>query len=335
MLKTIWAVSERGAVGMQSQALGLAEALFAGGGFLPPRAIEAGFRRAYTLVPSHPRFATLKALNADVAGEFVAPWPDVLITCGRKSALLALAIKIASDGRTTIIHVQDPKAPARHWDLLVVPEHDRVRGPNVLLSRGALHRVTRQKLEVAAAALAPQLARIPAPRLALLMGGNNRYFTLDEAWMAGFVRQLRQLVQDTGAGVMATISRRTGIAETAMLRGGLASLPGTMLWDGEGPNPYFGFLGMADAIMVTCDSVSMISEACATGKPVYVLRLPGKSRRFDAFFESLRLRGLIRWFDGRLVFWENDRLDDMDHIAQQVRNRLGWAPAGVHSHNIA
>ncbi len=331
MLKSIWAVSERGAVGMQSQALGLAEALFQGGGFEAPKTIEVAFRWPYTWAPMRPAFASLKALTADTAANISEPWPDVLVTCGRKSALLALAIKKASGGRTVCIHVQDPKSDPRYWDLLVVPEHDRVRGPNVLTSRGALHRVTRQKLSHSAEALAPQYAHIPKPRLAVLIGGNNRYYTLDEAWMQEFVGQLRRLSEETGphgtgVGILATISRRTGEAETNILRGGLASLQ-AVLWDGQGPNPYFGFLGLADAVLVTCDSVSMISEACATGKPVYVARLPGNSKRFDAFFESLRKRGLIRWFDGRLVMWENERLDDMDHMANQVRAALGWDKA--------
>ncbi len=330
MLKTIWSVSERGAVGMQSQALGLGEALFAGGGFEAPRAIEVAFRKPYTWAPMHPAFASLKALSRDTAAAFVAPWPDVLITCGRKSALLALAVKKASGGRTICIHVQDPKADPRHWDLLVVPEHDRVRGANVLVSKGALHRVTRLKLQSSAEAFAPLLGHLPRPRLAVLVGGNNRYYTLDSDWMTGFVAQLRRAAGGDGDGgnwqwgVMATISRRTGEAETNILRGGLASLPGAYLWDGSGPNPYFGFLGLADAILVTCDSVSMISEACSTGKPVYVARLPGKSKRFDAFFDNLRRHGLIQWFDGHLAQWENKRLDDMDHIAEQVRERFGW-----------
>lgn len=324
MLKTIWSVSERGAVGMQNQALGLGEALFAGGGFEAPRSIEVAFRKPYTWAPMHPAFASLKALSRDTAASIAEPWPDLLITCGRKSALLALAVKRASRGRTMCIHVQDPKADPRHWDLLIVPEHDRLRGTNVLVSKGALHRVTRLKLSSSAEALAPQLAHLPKPRLAVLVGGNNRYYTLDQDWMTGFVAQLRQAAITGNWGVMATISRRTGEAETNILRGGLASLPGAYLWDGSGPNPYFGFLGLADAILATCDSVSMISEACSTGKPVYVARLPGKSKRFDAFFENLRRHGLIQWFDGHLAQWENSRLDDMDHIADQVRQHFGW-----------
>lgn len=333
MLKTIWAVSERGAVGMQSQALGLGEALFAGGGFEAPKVFEVAFRWPYTWAPMTPAFASIRSLTPDTAAPFeeaakAGQWPDLLITCGRKSALLALAVKKLSGGRTTCIHVQDPKADPRYWDLLIVPEHDRARAPNVLVSKGALHRVTRTKLSTSAEALAPQLEHIPSPRLAVLVGGNNRYYTLDAEWMAGFVGQLRQATRKSGEGagwgILATISRRTGEAETNILRGGLASMPGTYLWDGSGPNPYFGFLGLADAILVTCDSVSMISEACATGKSVYIARLPGNSKRFDAFFENLRRRGLIQWFDGHLAQWENTRLDDMDHIADEVRERLGW-----------
>jgi mitochondrial fission protein ELM1 len=324
MLKSIWAVSQKGAVGMMNQALGLAEALFNGGGFALPQSFEVDYRSAYTWVPMHPAFASLQSMMPASAAAFAGqPWPDVLITCGRKSALWALAVKRASGGRTVLIHIQDPKASPRHWDLLIVPEHDRVRGPNVMISKGALHRVTRLKLDTGAEAIRPEYDHLPHPRVAVLVGGNNRYYTLDADWMHGFVAQLRSMVERSGCGLLCSISRRTGEAETAILRGGLASLPAA-LWDGQGVNPYFGFLGMADAIVVTCDSVSMISEACSTGKPVLVARLPGQSRRFDAFFRSLEQQGLIQWFDGRLMQWENRRLDDMDHIAADVRQRFGW-----------
>lgn len=327
-MKTIWAVSERGAVGMQNQALGLAEALASGGGFEMPRAIEAAFRWPYTWAPMHPAFASLNALTADTRKAFAEPWPDMLITCGRKSALLALAIKRASGGRTVLIHVQDPKADPRHWDLLIVPEHDRLRGPNVLVSKGALHRVTRQKLAAGADAIRARVAHLPRPLLAVLVGGNNRYYTLDTDWMRDFIGNLRIAIGNAGGGILATVSRRTGETEANLLRGALATLP-SELWDGEGPNPYFGYLGLADAILVTCDSVSMVSEACATGKPVYVARLPGASDRFDAFFDNLLKRRLIRWFDNRLDLWSNGRLDDMDGIADAARAKLGWPDANA------
>lgn len=324
MLKSIWAIWESGAAGMQSQALGLAEALFATGGFGLPQGYEISLRAPYKWLPTHPVFARLNALTPDTLSKLQEPWPDLLIASGRKAAVAALAIRKASKGHTRTILTQDPRVNTQYWDLLVVPEHDGTRGSNVIFTQGALHRVTQMKLRNGAEAIRQEYEKLPHPRVAVLVGGSNRNYTLDEDWMQGFVKQLRSMVDRSGCGILATASRRTGEAETNILRGGLASLP-AVLWDGKGPNPYFGFLGMADAIVVTCESISMISEACSTGKPVLVARLPGHSKRFEAFFDSLQRRGLIQWFDGRLMQWENGRLDDMDRIAGEVRQRLGWA----------
>lgn len=329
MLKSIWAIWEGGAAGMQSQALGLAEALFTTEGFGLPQGFEVSLRAPQKWLPTHPFFASLSALTADTLKPIQERvqqegWPDLLIASGRKAAFAALAIKKASGGKTRTVLTQDPRANPRNWDLLVVPEHDRVRGPNVVLTHGALHRVTRFKLDSGAQALRPEVEMIPSPRVAVLVGGSNRNYTLDEEWMRDFVAQLRNMVQRSGCGILATVSRRTGEAEANILRGGLASLP-AVLWDGKGPNPYFGYLGLADVVVVTCESISMISEACSTGKPVLVARLPGRSKRFEQFYDGLLRRGLIQWFDGRLMQWENTRLDDMDHIARDIRDRLGWA----------
>jgi len=332
MTRSIWVVTEKGAVGMLSQALGLAEALASGGGFSEPEVKELRYRAPYTWAPTRPGFASLKSVATEDAAKLEGtPWPDLLITCGRKSAMLAMAIK-REHRATTCIHIQDPKANPENWDMLIVPEHDRVRGPNVLVSKGALHRVTREKLEAGRARWGQSVEAMAHPRVALLIGGNNRYFTLDDEWMTGFVAQLRAMAEDTGASIMATASRRTGLSETNILRGGLASIGSgsgrSQLWAGEGENPYFGYLALADAIIVTCDSVSMISEALATGKPVYLARLPGSSDRFDSFFDRLRRDGLIRWFDGRLAsnWTENGMLDDMDAIADKVRQYFNWRP---------
>ncbi|WP_298728000.1 mitochondrial fission ELM1 family protein [uncultured Ferrovibrio sp.] len=324
MLKSIWAVAQKGAAGMLNQSIGLAEALFAEGGFGLPQVFEIEFRRPYTWLPMHPAFASLKMVAPDSAPEFKPPWPDVLITCGRKSAMLAMAVRKASKGHTITIHIQNPRSNPKYWDLVIVPEHDRMRGRNVIVSQGALHRLTDQKLRNGAEAIRLEYAHIPRPRVAVLVGGNNRYYTLDEEWMRDFTAQLRQMVQRSGCGILATISRRTGEAEANLLRGALASLPAA-LWDGKGPNPYFGFLGLADAIVVTGDSVSMVSEACFTRKPVMVAKLPGRSKRFDAFYESLLQRGLIQWFDGRLLQWDNGRLDETARIVAEVRQRFDWS----------
>ena len=140
---------------------------------------------------------------------------------------------------------------------------------------------------------------------------------------AGLVR----LAKTSGAGLAVTPSRRTGAANEAVLREGLAAVP-SVIWDGEGENPYFGYLALADAIVVTADSVSMVSEACATGKPVYVFDLEGGSRKFKRFHDNLREAGITRAFEGTLAEWRYRPPDDTERVAREVRRRMRRAAAG-------
>ncbi|MBT5646243.1 MAG: hypothetical protein HOJ41_00140, partial [Rhodospirillaceae bacterium] len=93
-------------------------------------------------------------------------------------------------------------------------------------------------------------------------------------------------------------------------------------WDGSGDNPYFGLLGLADAIVVTADSVSMVSEACATGKPVHVIELDGGSAKFARFHEALRRAGITRPFNGTLESWTYDAPDDTARVAAEIVHRI-------------
>jgi hypothetical protein len=133
--------------------------------------------------------------------------------------------------------------------------------------------------------------------------------------------RLADLTRCFGAGLMVTPSRRTGADNEAILRNRLSGLPAE-LWDGTGENPYFGYLGLADAVVVTCDSVSMTSEACSTGKPTYVIELEGGSPKFRAFHDGLYQDGITRRFDGTLDLWTPPTLDDTEQVAEELRRRL-------------
>ncbi|CAN0411073.1 unnamed protein product [Discosporangium mesarthrocarpum] len=135
---------------------------------------------------------------------------------------------------------------------------------------------------------------------------------------------LKTLCDDHGAGLAVTASRRTGAENEKHLRAALAGAS-SWFWDGTGDNPYFGLLGLADAIVVTADSVSMVSEACATGKPVHVIELDGGSAKFARFHEGLRAAGITRPFDGTLETWTYDVPDDTAHIAAEIVHQLGKA----------
>lgn len=129
------------------------------------------------------------------------------------------------------------------------------------------------------------------------------------------------MIDCDGVGLALTPSRRTGVEVREILSHHL-SPKGAWVWDMEGENPYLGLLACADAIVVTADSVSMISEAVATQAPVMVAALPGRSRRIGLFMQDLTQAGRIRVFDGRMRDWPVAPLDDTQAVAQEMRHRL-------------
>lgn len=315
---TCWAVTE-GYKGMESQALGLAEAMG-----LTPVLKRTAPRLPWSRLPPRLWPMPLRSPGRD-ADPLAPPWPDLVISCGKRAVPVARAIKHANGGRTFTVHIQTPPVPDNWVDLLVVPEHDGKHGPNVITTRAAVHRVTEARLAEAATRFEARLAALPRPRVAVLIGGSNSRHRLTPAITRDLGARLAALSRTHGAGLMVTPSRRTGAENEAILRDALADLPAE-IWDGSGDNPYFAYLAVADAIVVTNDSVSMASEAVTTGKPVYVVELAGHSRRIDAFHQNLRNAGITRLFDGTLERWSYAPIDDTARAAEEIWHRMGlWA----------
>jgi uncharacterized protein len=218
--------------------------------------------------------------------------------------------------------VQHPRMDPRHFDLVVANRHDELSGPNVVVTRTALHRVTPARLAAAADAWRSRFSRLKRPLVAVLVGGSNGRFRLDAAVAAELAVQLAEMTRRDGVGLAITPSRRTNADAIRVLAEALAPL-GAWIWDGSGDNPYFGMLALADAIIVTMDSVSMVSEAVATSAPVMVAELPGRSRRNALFTNGLMRDGRVRKFAGRLEMWPVEPLDDTAEAAAEMCRRLG------------
>jgi mitochondrial fission protein ELM1 len=306
----LWVLTD-GRPGHISQTLGLAERL-AGDPVVKRIRLRAPFRQASPFLGC----AGARALAIGSA-PIATPWPKLVITSGRQAIPLALMIRKATGQATPIVNVQDPGYFRRRFDLIVVPEHDRLSGPNILSTVGALGRVTPQKLAAAAAEFGPALAHLPRPRVAVLIGGANAIYRTPPDVAERIGSDLRRLA-DIGAGLMITFSRRTGPAMESAVRAQLAGAD-AVIWDGCGPNPYFAYLGLADHILATEDSASMISEAATTGKPISILPLVGGSPKFARFHDSMRARGVTRAFAGGLDTWHYDPLDETGRAAQAVR----------------
>ncbi len=322
-----WVLSE-GLAGTENQCLGLAEALG-----IEPVVKRAKVGAPWRYLPSAllPVALLPAPLGAAARGgdTLAPPWPDLLIASGRKCVALALALRRASRGRTFTVFVQDPRVAARRFDLVIAPRHDGLAGPKVFVTRGALHRIDQARLDAAARRFGPSLADLPRPLVAVLVGGTTRRHRLEAADAARLGGQLARMAAAHGAGLALTASRRTGAASFTALCDALAGTPAT-IWRGEGENPYHGYLACADALVVTGDSISMVSEACATGKPVYVVPLRGRgSARFRRFHGGLAADGVIRPFTGTLEAWRYEPLRDTAEAARELRRRLDARRAGA------
>jgi uncharacterized protein len=310
MSAEVWLLYD-GKVGLRSQVVGVAEAVG-----LPFEEKKLSIRYPWKGLP--PVLWWNATAAAGHGGDRLSPpWPRLVIAAGGRSAAPALAIRAKNHGRTVVVQIQDPKIPPSRFDLMIVSDHDKVRGPNVMVSLGAVHPVTPAKLAAGAAAWAPCLAHLPHPRIAVVIGGDNGVYRLTPEVTTRIADQLAALVRG-GAGLMITTSRRTGAEAEAILRAELAG-PGVEIWSGTGDNPYFGYLGLADHILVTADSVSMITEASASGKPVQVLPLEGGSKKFERFHQAMRAAGITLPFDGSVQSWSYAPQDDTGAAGARIR----------------
>ena len=293
--------------GLQAQARGLAAA--AG---LAPQVIDLQPRAPWRWFAARTWPAPLRAVHVPELGD------AVLFTAGGTAGVVGAALRRL--GRP-VVQIQHPRMDPARFDVVVVNRHDNLTGPNVVVTRTALHPATPARLAEAAALWAPRLAHLPRPLVSVLVGGSNGRFRLGAAEAAALGAQLADMMHRDHVGLALTPSRRTSPAACAALRAAIQPGGGWM-WDGQGDNPYFGLLALADAIVVTEDSVSMVSEAAATRAPVLVAALPGRSRRIRLFNRFLQEDGRTRPFAGRLETWPVQPMDDTQAAGDEVRRRL-------------
>jgi uncharacterized protein len=300
-----------GKAGMASQAVGLAEAT--GFRFAEKR---LAIRLPWLCLPPQLWPAPLAAAGGGGA-RLEPPWPDFLVACGRNSAMPALAIRRASGARTIVAQIQNPGVGRDEFDLLVAPAHDRLCGPRIVVTQGAVHRVTPARLAAERARFAA-LTALPRPRLAVLVGGSNKAYRLTLRRLGEIADAVAGVLRRSGGSALVTPSRRTGAKGLKLVQERLAGLPAA-IWDGTGDNPYFAYLGLADAFLVTADSVSMISEAAATGKPVHILGLDGGNAKFARFHQLMREAGVTRPFAGHIESWSYPIPDDTARAGAALR----------------
>lgn len=328
---SIWVVSD-GRAGIERQAVAIARALGDLDRWPKIAHIRSDAHRAepIRIDPQPPQVmlppdmwpAPLAALPTAQRAQFKAPWPDVWIGSGRRAVPYSMRVRNWSDGKTLVVQTQDPRVSLDTFDLVVPPEHDEVRGPNVLSTRGAPAFFPADEIEEALLQFGA-LADEPGRKVAVILGGTSKTHAMPEKRAAEIEAVLRKLA---GAGdrLWITVSRRT--PEHARIRfRSMADQVGARYWESEavdGPNPYLAYLAMADVALVTEDSANMLSEIAFFGTPAYLINLPGQSDKFDRLHESFIDCGAARWFEGRVETWEYERIREVDRVADKIVDLL-------------
>ncbi len=254
--------------GDNTQVLALGEAL----GW--PLEIQRFVYRPFEVLLNLPFTAWLAGVEKSESSELGPPWPDLVISAGRRNEPIARWIRNQADRPVRLVHVGRPWARIERFDLVITtPQYRLPSLPNVLHNEAPLHRVSPSRLEAAARTWRDRVAHLPRPHVVVLAGGNSGPYPFDAASGARLARQASRMARELGGSLLVTTSARTPSETLDALFGGIDVPADLYRWRPGTPeheNPYFGYLGLADRIIVTGDSVSMMTEACATGRPVYL-----------------------------------------------------------------
>ncbi len=312
-----WVITDH-AAGNQRQALALAAGLG-----LRARHLQLQPRAPWSWLAPRCTLGGSYALPAEQRSLFAPPWPRVAIGCGRSAALCTRLLRKLSAGACYVVQILDPRLAPTHWDLVIAPRHDGLRGANVLSPIGSLNPIDDAWLADARGQW-PRLGELPSPRIGVLLGGPRHGVALDAAYAEQLVRRLRAGQETHGGSLLVVASRRTPDALIAPFRAEVGRVGPGLVWRNteDGPNPYAGVLGWSDALVVTPDSVNMLSEACAVGCPVHTWIGAPLPAKLACFHQVLRDGGWLHDLHAAGPFPALPPLRETAAIAAVVNNRI-------------
>lgn len=257
--------------------------------------------RSHVFWPHVLGWATTSGVSAKSASTLRLPWPDLVISCGVRNEPVCRWIRAQSGGRTRYVHVGRPWAALESFDLVITTPQYRVpEAGNVVNNMLTLHSVTPQRLAAAHAQWGAAFEQLPRPYFAVIVGGDSGPFTLGPKAAERLAQQASQLARQHGGSLLVSTSSRTSAAAIEALQAGINAPNYFYSWQpADAANPYLGMLAWADRLIVTGDSIAMLSEACATGKPVQMFDLGGMrsagSADKDFRLGAILYGALLRW----------------------------------------
>jgi mitochondrial fission protein ELM1 len=247
---------------------------------------------------------------------------DVIISCGRKSVIPSIHLKNTANKKVFNIHIQDPKVNLNHFDFIVAPEHDAIEGKNVINTKGAIHYLTENEISENKDYLNSFIKKDERKIWALIMGGPTKYYDYSTKNMKHIFTALYKLLKKHNFQLVVIPSMRTPINTIHYAREFFGENH-TVIEDVD-KKAYLSALAIAENIVVTCDSSSMISEAALTGKPIYIASiLPKKNdKRFQRFRNLFRELNIIRNLGEEVEIWSYEKLDETNRVANIIKQKI-------------
>ena len=246
---------------------------------------------------------------------------DIVISCGRKSVIPSIYLKKKFKSKIINIHIQEPKVSLDNFDFVVAPEHDGLKGSNVLTSKGAVHYLTNSELDENENYLKSRIST-EKKIVTLILGGPTRYYDYNNQVIEGIFSKIEQNFLNNNYQLIIVPSMRTpqNIIEKAK---SYFDKDQIVIPDVD-KKAYLSSLKISDHIVVTCDSTSMISEAAITGKPIYVAQMPAikNNQRFKSFFNLFESLNIIKELNNSVENWTYTKLNETNKIAEQIREKI-------------
>ena len=245
---------------------------------------------------------------------------NIVISCGRKSVIPSIYLKKKLKGKIMSIHIQDPKVSLGNFDFIIAPEHDGLFGSNVLQSKGAIHYLRDDELDKNKTYLKSQINKEKV--VSFIVGGPNKYYNYEDSLIDVIFSKVKKNFIENDYQLIFIPSMRT--PKNIINKAKEYFDHNQIIIQDIDKKAYLSSLELADHIVVTCDSTSMISEAAITGKPIYVAQMPNikKNDRFQKFFELFESLNIIRNLENSVENWNYKKLNETDRISSYIKDQL-------------
>jgi len=296
--------------GMISQVEGLAKALDLD--FIHEKIVINNF---WKIIP--PKFTPVQdfVFKNKISNDF-----NIVISCGRKSVIPSIYLKKKLKEKIMNIHIQDPKVSLSNFDYIVAPEHDGLIGSNVLQSKGAIHYLRDNELNENKSYLKSKINKKKV--VSFIVGGPNKYYNYADDIIDVIFSKVKKNFIDNDYQLIFIPSMRT--PQNIINKAKEYFDYNQIIVQDIDKKAYLSSLELADHIVVTCDSTSMISEAAITGKPIYVAQMPNikKNDRFQKFFQLFNSLNIIKNLENSVEKWSYKKLNETERISSYIKDQL-------------